>query len=102
MSSGRGAGQLICPDVSTQSCQRHGDQTLRIIKLGEIKYPTRCIELTKCARCFALSPRSSVREGGISAPLNSTFQTSLCVVSTSSLRVWCWAGLNSHKLKSRC
>ena len=36
MSSVRGAGQLICPDVSTQSCQRHGDQTPHMIKLGEI------------------------------------------------------------------
>ena len=102
MSSGRGTGQLIYPDVSTQSCQRHGDPTPRMIKLGEIKYPTGCIELTECARCFALSPRSSVREGGTSAPLNSTFQTSLCIVSKSLLRVWCWAGSNSHKLKTRC
>ena len=29
-------------------------------------------------------------------------QTSLCVMSKSSLRVWCRAGSNSHKLKSRC
>ena len=87
MSSDRGAGQLICPDVSTQSCQRHGDQTPHMIKLGEIKYPTGYIELTECARRFALSPRSSVREGGTSVPLNSTLQTSLCIVSKSSLRV---------------
>ena len=87
MSSGRGAGQLICPDVSTQSCQRHGDQTPHMIKLGEIKYPTRCIELIECARRFALSPQSSMREGGTSTPLNNTFPTSLFVVSKSSLRV---------------
>ena len=73
MSSGRGAGQLICLDVFNQSCQRHGNQTPHMIKLGEIKYPTGGIELTECARRFALSLRSSVREGGTSAPLNNTF-----------------------------
>ena len=87
MSSSGGAGQLICPDVSTQSCQRHGAQAPHMIKLGEMKYPTGCIELIECAGRFALSPRSSVRDGGTSAPLNSTLQTSLCVVSKSSLRV---------------
>ena len=101
MSSSRGAGQLICPDISTQSCQRHGDQTPHMIKLGEIKYPTGFIELTECAGRFALSPRSSMREGGTSTPLNSTLQTSLCIMSKSSCSIWCSTESNSHILNDR-
>ena len=33
--------------------------------------------------------------------LESTFQTSLCVVSKSSRSVWCTAGKNSHKFNAR-
>src|SRR3954470_19977407 len=39
---------------------------------------------------------------GDSAPLVSIFHTSSYVVSKSLLRVWCCAGSNSHKVKSRC
>ena len=59
-------------------------------------------ELTGLAGRLALSPRSSVRGGGTSADLNSTFQMSWCVVSKSSRSVWCLAGSNSHKLNARC
>src|SRR3954465_13176156 len=49
-----------------------------------------------------LYPRSSEADVGASAPLISTLHTSSYVVSKSLLRVWCCAGSNSHKLKSRC
>ena len=58
-------------------------------------------KLTVLAWRFALSPRSSVRGGGTSADLNSTFQMSWCVVLKSSRSVWCLAGSNSHKLNAR-
>ena len=43
-----------------------------------------------------------VADAGASAPLNSTFQASSYVVLKSLLKVWCYAGSNSHKLKARC
>src|SRR3954469_8309117 len=64
------------------------------------KYPIR--GKNSLLRWLDATPRSSIADAGASAPLNSTFQASSYVVSKSLLRVWCWAELNSHKLKARC
>src|SRR3954468_19720283 len=65
------------------------------------KHLVRYKRLTGLEGRFVLSLRSSVRGGGTSAPLNSTFQTSLCVVSKSSRSIWCSAGSNPHILNVR-